>query len=213
MGHKWRWLCLGDSYTIGEGVGAEDRWPSFVVDRIRGNGGEIELPVVVAKTGWTTDELFQAIGQQGIHGTWDLVTLMIGVNDQYRGRAAEVFLQNLRPLIDFALRSVDGDRQRLVGISIPDWSVTPFAAERDTERIRAEIDQYNVLLETEFRSGSHPFVDVTEISRRAASNPAAWLAEDLLHPSRTMHDAWSKPIADAIWQAMVGGQEASGEKA
>jgi lysophospholipase L1-like esterase len=203
MGHKWRWLCLGDSYTIGEGVRTEDRWPSLVTERVRQRGFDIELPTVVAKTGWTTDELLQAVVDQGSNETWDLVTLMIGVNDQYRGRSVEEFAKQLRPLMEFALRAANGDRRRLLGISIPDWSVTPFAAERDTGRIRAEIDHFNDRLESEFRAGNHPFVYVTEISRLAANDPVAWLADDLLHPSRRMHEDWSIPIAEAVCKAMA----------
>jgi lysophospholipase L1-like esterase len=151
---KTKILCLGDSYTIGEGVAASDRWPERVCKALKEKNLDIDPPMIIAKTGWTTDELAAAIAAQSEStswnsANWNVVTLMIGVNDQYRGRSAKEFQRNLETLVDITLSLAGKDTKRVLVISIPDWSVTPFAADRDRTRISAEIDEFNqVVLET-----------------------------------------------------------------
>lgn len=184
-------LALGDSYTIGEGVPPAQRWPSQLIERLRSRGIAVEEPTIVARTGWSTDELESAIDQQNLRGTWDLVTLMIGVNDQYRGRSSDEYREGFKRLLDRAIRFTGGDTSRVIVLSIPDWGVTPFAVEkgRDPATIAREINDFNDLAARESASRGVMFVDVTAISRRAAQEPAL-LAPDGLHPSGAMYSEW-----------------------
>lgn len=192
-----RFLALGDSYTVGEGAPDGDRWPHRLAELLRKRGVPIEHPVIVARTGWTTDELGAGIDAARPNGTFDLATLLIGVNDQFRGRDpaeyAERFETLLRRTIDFA----GGIAARVIVISIPDWGVTPFAAGRDAERIAREIDAFNAANRVAAtRAGVH-YADVTAISRRALPDTGA-LASDGLHPSGAMYAEWAAamlPIA------------------
>lgn len=193
-----RILALGDSYTIGEGVGERDRWPSLLAERLAAGGAPVEELRIIAATGWTTDELRSAIDASGIESGWDLVTLLVGVNDQYRGRAIDEFMDGYRGLLDLAT-SLAEKGGRTVAISIPDWGVTPFAVEkdRDPSRVAIEIDAYNEAARRECERRGIPFVEVTEISRRAASDRAL-LVSDGLHPSRAMYESWIVPVMDAV---------------
>jgi lysophospholipase L1-like esterase len=205
---KTKILCLGDSYTIGEGVAASDRWPERVCKALKEKNLDIDPPMIIAKTGWTTDELAAAIAAQSEStswnsANWNVVTLMIGVNDQYRGRSAKEFQRNLETLVDITLSLAGKDTKRVLVISIPDWSVTPFAADRDRTRISAEIDEFNqVVLET-CRYHSLQFLDITDVSRQASTDPSQWLADDRLHPGPQMHQAWSGRILPAIHKVLT----------
>jgi lysophospholipase L1-like esterase len=195
---KIRMLCLGDSYTIGEGVAECDRWPELVRDTLREKLDDVEPPTIVAKTGWTSDELLGAIETRSLLGEWSVVTLMIGVNDQYRGRSVEEFQINFEKLVEVALSLAGNNADRILVISIPDWSVTPFAEGRDRARISAEIDRFNQVLGEHCNNQRIAFLDITDISRQASNDPSSWLAEDKLHPSPRMHKAWSERITPTI---------------
>ena len=195
---KIRMLCLGDSYTIGEGVAECDRWPELVCDTLREKLSDVEPPTIVAKTGWTSDELLGAIESRSLLGEWNIVALMIGVNDQYRGRSVEEFQITFEKLVEVTLSLSGNNADRILVISIPDWSVTPFAEGRDRVRISAEIDRFNRVLGDSCRTGRITFLDVTDLSRLAVSNCEEWIAEDKLHPSPRMHQAWTERIAPAI---------------
>ena len=188
-----RFLALGDSYTIGESVAVEDRWPNQLARALRARGSSIADPEIIARTGWTTDELSAAIDQAQPHGPYALVTLLIGVNNQYRGRDAEQFRGELRALLGRSIAFAGGDAHRVVVVSIPDWGVTPFAAGRDRAKIAAEIDRYNAINREEaLRAGAH-FADITPISREAAKD-ASLVAADGLHPSGPMYTRWLPAI-------------------
>jgi lysophospholipase L1-like esterase len=196
-----RFLALGDSYTIGEGVSTMDRWPELVAKAIRGRGMAVGDPRVIARTGWTTDELSQAIDAAHPEGTYALVTLMIGVNDQYRGRPVEEFRKPFVALLHRSIAFAGGEARRVVVISIPDWGVTPFATGRDRNAIAAEIDRFNAISREEcVHAGAH-WVDVTTISRHAAADRSL-VAGDGLHPSAKMHAQWVEPIVAAAAQAL-----------
>lgn len=188
-----RMLALGDSYTIGESVAESERWPHQLARSL-----SIANPEIIAKTGWTTDELNAAIDAADPRGTYQLVTLLIGVNNQYRDRDAEQYRTELAALIGRAIRFAGDDARRVIVVSIPDWGVTPFAATRDRARIATEIDRYNqVKREESQRAGVH-FVDITAVSRR---DDSTLVAADGLHPSGAQYAEWAKlilPVAREI---------------
>ena len=181
-----RYLALGDSYTIGESVPATERFP---VQLARELGlGE---PQIIAKTGWTTDELDSAIDAANPRGSYDLVTLLIGVNNQYRGRDAEQYRGEFAALLQRAIGFAGGDVKKVIVVSIPDWGVTPFAEGRDRAKIAAEIDRYNTVNREETSRAGARYVDITPISR--GSDPAL-VAGDGLHPSGKQYGEWVKLI-------------------
>lgn len=184
-----RFLALGDSYTIGEGVAEEERWPVQLAAKWR-----TEPPQIVAKTGWTTDELNAAIDAAAPRGPFDLVTLLIGVNNQYRGRSADEYRGEFAALLRRAIEFAGGDPRKVIVVSIPDWGVTRFAADRDRRQIATEIDRYNAVNRDEAARAGAQYVDVTGISRR-------WpdlLAADGLHPSGEMYRLWAEAIAAGV---------------
>lgn len=183
------YLALGDSYTIGESVSYDERWPVQLAARIRESGDLIDDPVIIAKTGWTTGELLQAIGESGIKDTFDLVTLLIGVNNQYRGYDTANYRSELKMLIDKSVAFAGGDNKRVIMVSIPDWGVTPFAAERNRVKISEEIDIFNSIMRSEAERRKIVFVDITPVSRMAGSKPEL-VAGDGLHPSGEMYSLW-----------------------
>jgi lysophospholipase L1-like esterase len=201
-----RILALGDSYTIGEGVDAADRWPVRLASGLRANGIAIADPVIVARTGWTTDELNAAIDAATPRGPFDLVTLLIGVNNQYRGRSSDEYRPELRALLRRAVSFASSRPARVVVISIPDWGVTPFADEsgRDVARIGREIDDFNAIGRDEASRAGAKFVDVTAISRRARSDRSL-IAGDGLHPSRAMYDEWASRLLPVAIEALQTG--------
>lgn len=184
-----RILALGDSYTIGEGVAEADRWPVQLVARLREQGLAVAEPQIIARSGWTTDELNTAIGQTHPQGTFDLVTLLIGVNNQYRGRSVDDYRQQFRDLLDRAVMFAGGRPERVMVLSIPDWSATPYAQSFDRPRVAREIEAYNQINREETATAGAIYLDITPISRQA-SRDASLLAEDGLHPSGRMYAAW-----------------------
>jgi lysophospholipase L1-like esterase len=155
---------------------------------MRERGTDIAPPRIIAKTGWTTEELLTAIEDSGVAGQWDLVTLLAGVNDQYRGYGAARYRDSFRELLDRAAGFAKLPK-RLVVFSIPDWGVTPFAEGRDRPGIGAEIQAFNQVAATMAAAAGAAFVDVTPLSRLAATD-AALLVSDGLHPSGIMYRMW-----------------------
>lgn len=194
-------LALGDSYTIGEAVDTTERWPVRLAELLRARGIAVAEPVIVAKTGWTTDELSRGIDDASPAGTYDVVSLLIGVNNQYRGRSADEYREQFRALVDRAVQFADGRADHVVVLSIPDWGVTPFAAGRDRARIAAEIDAFNAINREETERRGARYVDVAPISRRAYENPSL-VAHDGLHPSGTMYAAWAELALPAVRQVL-----------
>lgn len=195
-----RWLALGDSYTIGEAVAAHERWPAVLAERLRQAGTPLDAPQIVAVTGWTTDELAQGMDAAALAPPYALVTLQIGVNNQYRGRPAEDYRGEFTGLLARAIALAGGRAARVVVASIPDWGVTRFAAEqgRDRARIAGELDAYNAIAGDVCRQAGIRFVDVTGISRR---HPEL-LAEDGLHPSAAQYALWAQAIEPAVRAAL-----------
>ncbi len=198
-----RILALGDSYTIGEAVSAPERWPNQLADLLRQAGIETGDPQIIAKTGWTTDELASAIDTARPMGPYALVTLLVGVNNQYRGREAEEYRREFVALLQRAVRFAGDDPLRVIVVSIPDWGVTPFAGERDRAKIAAEIDLFNHINREETVRVGARYVDVTPISRVAATDRTL-LADDGLHPSGTMYRQWAALVFPQARAALGG---------
>jgi lysophospholipase L1-like esterase len=196
-----RLLALGDSYTIGEAVEPDERWPVRLASMLRARGIDAAPPTIIARTGWTTDELASGIDAAGVVGTYDFVTVLVGVNDQYRGRKADDFRERFRSLLGRALRFADDRASRVIVLSIPDWGVTPFARDRDRKRIAAEIDLFNSAVRDESAEVGATFVDLTPISRRAVSEHEL-LASDGLHPSGAMYAEWARVILPVAANAL-----------
>ncbi len=194
-------LALGDSYTIGEGVTAVERWPNQLVAALRKRGVDIGEPRIIAKTGWTTDELNAAIDGEGVRDSFDLVTLLIGVNNQYRGRDLENYRVECGSLLQRAIHFAGGDARRVIVVSIPDWGVTPFAVARDRARIAAEIDAFNRINRDVTRQAGARYADVTPMSREGAS----MVVSDGLHPSAAMYARWTAAILPAAMAVLGGG--------
>lgn len=196
-----RILALGDSYTIGEAVGEAERWPVRLAAMLRARGVAVVDPAIIAKTGWTTDELSLGIDAASPSGPFDLVTLLIGVNNQYRGRSTAEYREQFRALFDRAVAFAGRRADRVVVLSIPDWGVTPFASGRDHERITSDIDAFNAVNRDEsLRRGGH-YVDVTPISRNAGVD-SALVATDGLHPSAAMYLLWAELTLPVVLSAI-----------
>ncbi|HEV8125531.1 MAG TPA: SGNH/GDSL hydrolase family protein [Gemmatimonadales bacterium] len=196
-----RILCLGDSYTIGESVTVAERWPVQLAARLRARGLEVAEPTVIAQTGWTTDELDGAIDQVNPKGPFDIVTLLIGVNNQYRGRSAEEYRRQFRGLLNRAIDFAGGKASRVIVLSIPDWGVTPFAGDRDRAGIGRGIDEFNRINKEETRHAGARYVNITLISREAAGNPLL-TADDGLHPSGEMYRRWVELVEPTTVEAL-----------
>ena len=191
-----RYLALGDSYTIGESVREADRFPSQLTALLVREGLPTEVSIV-ARTGWTTDELWQGIQSRSLEPPYDLVSLLIGVNNQYRGYDINEYREGFKFLLNKAIEYSGGDPDRVIVFSIPDWGVTPFASGRDEAKIASEIDAFNLVnFEETEKTGAH-YVDITPVSRRA-KNDDSLIAPDGLHPSGAMYAEWANralPIA------------------
>jgi lysophospholipase L1-like esterase len=193
-----RFLALGDSYTIGESVAEGERWPNQLAALLRAEGMAVGDPQIIARTGWTTDELSKAIDDAGPKGPFQLVTLLIGVNNQYRGRDAAEYRRHFSELLDRAIAFAGGDPKKVIVVSIPDWGVTPFAKDRQPEKIAGEIDRFNAINREETARAKARYVDVTTVSRLRAG----LIAGDGLHPSGEMYTEWAKlvlPHARAVF--------------
>lgn len=198
-----RLLCLGDSYTIGEGVSPGERWPNLLTAMLRERGHDVADPQIIARTAWTTDELMDAIDEARPAGTFDLVTLMIGVNDQYRSRPIEQFEASFIPLFEQATGFSARGTQRLIVLSIPDWGATPFAEGRDRALISREIETYNDRAKQLVEARGARWHDVTALSRLVATD-LSLVVEDRLHPSGAMYRDWALSLVPAVESLLAG---------
>lgn len=187
-----RYLALGDSYTIGESVPEEERWPNQLAGLLESEGVQTEV-TIVARTGWTTDELWQSIQDRGVDPPYDLVSLLIGVNNQYRGYDLEEYRQQFVFLLNKSIEYAGGNPSRVIVLSIPDWGVTPFASGRDPDQIAKKIDEFNSINREESEKAGVHYFDITPVSREAAAD-AALIASDGLHPSGKMYAQWAEMV-------------------
>ncbi len=195
-----RYLALGDSYTIGERVAETERWPVVLAGMLRERGLGVADPQIIARTGWTTDELDAAIDAAEPRGPFDIVSLLIGVNNQYRGHGVDEYRKEFRRLLGRAIGFAGGEAGRVVVVSIPDWGVTAFGADdgRGPERIAAEIDGFNAAARAEAERAGARWVDVTPASRAAPE----LVADDGLHPSGAMYERWAELALPAALAAL-----------
>lgn len=194
-------LALGDSYTIGTGVEESERWPVQLVREINAKGDILSPPTILAKNGWTTGDLLGAIQREPLKPTYDLVSLLIGVNNQYDGLSIEEYTTELDRLLEFSVGIAGNDPTRVVVVSIPDWGVTPFAKDRDRKAIGREIEFFNERKKQRVDRIGCRFVDITQQSKIAAEDPT-WLAPDGLHPAARMYAAWCALIRPVVVQAL-----------
>ena len=204
-----RILSLGDSYTIGESVPEGDRWPVQLAGLLREAGLEIEPPRIIARTGWTTMDLQAALAESELDPPYDLVTLLIGVNNQYQGLSLEEYREGFAALLEHAIELAGADRTHVVVLSIPDYGVTPFANEMDTATIAAELEQFNAANRAITVSAGVAYVDITPISLGAATDPTL-VAEDGLHPSGAMYRAWAELTLPAAERILRGSGQVGG---
>lgn len=194
---KYSYLALGDSYTIGEMVAAKDNFPNQVVALMRGTH-DFASPRIIAKTGWTTDELEEGIVFENsitpLQPSYDFVSLLIGVNNQYRGRSTVNYKQEFEELLKKAIRFAGNRKERVIVLSIPDWGVTPFAEGRDRDRIASEIDAYNLINKEISLQYQVTYLDITTWTREATHDPNL-LTTDGLHPSGREYQRWAERVA------------------
>ena len=197
-----KYLALGDSYTIGEGVAPGERWGEVLARGLRAQGIALEDPRIIATTGWTTDELSAAMDAAEPLGTWDFVTLLIGVNNQYRGRGVDEYREQFEALLRRAIALAGGRTGRVLVLSIPDWGATRFGAEsgRDLAQVSRELDAFNAAACEVSETLGVAFVDITTTSRDGGGT-RAMLADDGLHPSAAMYARWAdaaRPVASQL---------------
>lgn len=202
------YLALGDSYTIGEAVEQHDSFPYQLVKLLNEEGLHFKEPEVIAQTGWTTDELMYAIEKRNLSQTFDLVTLLIGVNNQYRGYTTENYQKEFATLLATACNFAAADKKRVFVISIPDWGVTDFGKQsgRDVQQIANEIDSFNRIKEEVTRLNGVTYIDITPISRKAPID-FHLTASDGLHPSAKMYTEWVKEIMPIVKANLNNGNQ------
>lgn len=195
------YLALGDSYTIGEQVPAEDNFPNQAVALLRDQYQiHVAAPKIIAVTGWTTDELEAGIKAENLEQTYDFVTLLIGVNNQYRNRDIENYKEEFTGLLDKAIRFANGHPDKVFVLSIPDWGVTPFAEDRDRQAIATQIDLYNKANQQIAAAHNCPYLDITPRSRQQGIDDS-FLVEDHLHYSGKAYKEWAGALVPLIAHA------------
>lgn len=190
-------LCLGDSYTVGEGVSLFASFPYQLVQLLRKRGFDMEAPEIVAVTGYTTGELLALLDRYQVRYEYDFVTLLIGVNNQYRGQSEDVFSSEIEKLITNAIGLAGSRSGNVILLSIPDWGVTPFAEKHDRKKIAFEIDSLNKIIQKFSLQYGTAFLDITELTREAAGDESL-LTSDKLHPSAKEYNRWSDLLCEII---------------
>lgn len=193
------YLALGDSYSIGESLPLEDNFPHQTVALLRKKGISITDPEIVAKTGWTTDELMDAISKRSLKSSYDYVSLLIGVNNQYRGRDITSYQKEFEQLLLQAIQFAGDKPQHVFVLSIPDWGATPFAEGRDRKKIEREIDQFNAANLKIAQQNKVHYIEITSGTREAKQD-LTLVAEDKLHPSKKEYGRWAEKLSRAIEQ-------------
>lgn len=192
-----KFLALGDSYTIGESVAENERWPNRLAEALRAKGIAMSPPLIIARTGWRTDDLKSAIVAADPAKDFDLVSLLIGVNNQYQGKSAKDYAGEFEELLKMAITFASGDRNRVFVVSIPDYGYTPFGKDRQ-EKISAEIDEFNSINRSIAEKHDVKYFYITEISRNGLRDPEL-VASDHLHPSGKMYDQWVELISGKLF--------------
>lgn len=198
---NYSYLALGDSYTIGESVEVDERWPVQLVERLRQRGYKVAPPKIIARTGWTTRDLIRNIESEiNVQRDFDLVSILIGVNNQYQGRTTSEYETELREIFRKAINHSKTAERGVFAVSIPDYGVTPFG-EANAEVIAVEIDRFNEIFRRVADEFQVDFYNITPISRQALTERNL-LAADSLHPSGLMYTTWVDQIVDEIAQKL-----------
>ena len=191
------YLALGDSYTIGTGIAEHNNYPNQLTDTLSAKGYLIDTTAVIATNGWTTTDLLNGIEKADPISDYDLVSLLIGVNNQYQGLDIELYQTEFMELLGQAISYAGGDTSKVVVLSIPNYGVTPFGKSRNPVVIRQELEMYNSMAEQFASDYGIPFIDVTGISE-LAENDTTLLAPDNLHPSAKMYAMWVEEMLPII---------------
>lgn len=186
--HGVRLLALGDSYTIGQSVATNDRWPNQLARELARGNIFVDSVRIIAKTGWRTDNLANAIATQNPDSNWNLVGLLIGVNNQYQGRSVQDYAPEFEELLETAITLAGGNKDHVFVVSIPDYGFTPFG-QSDQPRISAELDQFNAVNRSISQQYQVAYYDITPISREGLARPEL-VAGDNLHPSGIQYEEW-----------------------
>ena len=196
---RFTYLALGDSYTIGESVQQAESFPYQLQNALKQKGFDVGAPKIIAKTGWTTDELQSAIKSETLTQTYSYVTLLIGVNNQYRGYPLSTYKKEFADLLQKAIAFANGDKARVFVVSIPDWGATPFGKNsgKKPETIAAEIDAFNAANREITIAAGVSYTDITPASRNAKTD-ASLIAADGLHPSAKMYNEWASALLPKI---------------
>lgn len=192
---KKKFLALGDSYTIGESVAPEERWPVQLTNALNQRGENFAAPDIIATTGWRTDDLRNAILKAKPGNDYDLVSLLIGVNNQYQGKSAESYAPEFEALLNMAIAFAGGDKSKVFVVSIPDYGYTPFGREKQAQITKA-IDEFNRVNRSLSEKHGVRYVNITDISRKGFDDPEL-VASDGLHPSGKMYAVWVARILEA----------------
>ncbi len=182
-------LALGDSYTIGESVSENKRWPVQLTDSLQNRGITMDVPDIIAKTGWTTADLQAAIEKENPRTNYDLVSLLIGVNNQYQELDFEQFENEFEELLKQTISFANDSPEHVFVVSIPDYGVTSFGQDKNPDQIKEELDQYNETAQDISEEYDVTFINITPISEDAENNPEL-TAQDGLHPSGKMYQKW-----------------------
>ena len=183
-----KYLALGDSYTIGESVTEAERWPVQLANALREKGRDIEAPKIIATTGWRTDNLGNAINIASLKPEYDLVSLLIGVNNQYQGKPIDQFRKEFEELLNVAIRLARGQKENVFVVSIPDYGYTPFG-KANQPKISKELDEYNSISKAITGKYGVKYFYITDISRKGLNDPSL-VASDGLHPSGKQYKEW-----------------------
>jgi lysophospholipase L1-like esterase len=195
--NKSVYLALGDSYTIGQSVEESERWPVQLLDELKKTNASLETVKIIAQTGWRTDQLQRAMSESDLQGPYGLVSLLIGVNNQYQGLNAESFRSEFVELLERSISLSGNDKNRVFVVSIPDWGYTPYGSNFDRAKISSEIDQFNQVIKEEADLRQVKYFDITTISRLAI-NDSSLTADDTLHPSGKMYALWVEEIMKTL---------------
>lgn len=196
------YLALGDSYTIGEGVAEAENFPHQAVQLLNQAGYTFNKPQIIAKTGWTTDELVNGIQAASPLEHYDIVSLLVGVNNQYRGRSSAEYAGEFEGLLQKAIAFAGNDSYHVFVLSIPDWGVTPYADGRDREKIAHEIDEYNTINKQIAGQYKVHYIDITPGTREAATDHSL-LTTDNLHPSGKDYGRWAEKLAEKVGEVIA----------
>lgn len=202
--HKHTYLALGDYYVLGEALDEHERWPIQLETALRGHELHINYPYFVANKTWTVDQLTKRLEEEEFDKHYDLITLQIGVNDEFKKKSLTQFTADIKALLAKVIALTGGKHGRVVFLSIPDWSATPYAKSHKSDALDAiaeNISKFNNIIKKESIANGCHYVDITDLSKKAASDPTL-TSPDGLHPSGSMYKLWVQKMYPVVIQAL-----------